>query len=377
MYQKHSANGGNVMKKIVAGILLAGLISTSVIPVYAQAESPEVVYHYYEAYAGKLPAPDGLDASSVSSDSVTITWDAVKGADAYYVYQYDKASKKYKMIDLVTKTKCKVSGLKAETKYTFSVAAAVENDEGYLAQTKSEKLSVKTSAASVDVAAPSGIKITAEKNYITLKWDKVSGADAYRVYLYDKASGKYKVYKNVSGTSCKVSGLSAGTEYKFRVSSLVKVNGKLKEQKKSGIIRSKTKADKKSLPKKGGEWEAPSLEKGNADKLYTCGIGNCTQEYNQYGGIDYYGDIYFSGVKSRAIVSTNSDGDIYFYMLFVPMSYSDFSVWLSVMKDTLSSFSYKYYDGWYTFSAVGLELWTQYDFDYDRMIYCFDNTNMR
>ena len=47
------------MKKIVAGILLAGLISTSVIPVYAQAESPEVVYHYYEAYAGKLPAPDG------------------------------------------------------------------------------------------------------------------------------------------------------------------------------------------------------------------------------------------------------------------------------------------------------------------------------
>ena len=64
-------------------------------------------------------------------------------------------------------------------------------------------------------------------------------------------------------------------------------------------------------------------------------------------------------------------------MLFVPMSYSDFSVWLSVMKDTLSSFSYKYYDGWYTFSAVGLELWTQYDFDYDRMIYCFDNTNMR
>lgn len=95
---------------------------------------------------------------------------------------------------------------------------------------KSKKISYKasgsTSASVLD--APANLDATKTKNSVTLVWDEVEGADAYRVYMYDSNTGKYKVYKTVSGESCKVTKLKSGTKYKFKVVALKKSGGKYK-----------------------------------------------------------------------------------------------------------------------------------------------------
>lgn len=73
-------------------------------------------------------------------------------------------------------------------------------------------------------AALSGVKASSTKNSVTLTWDKASGADMYRVYKYNDKTGKYEKYKDVKSAKCTVSGLKAGTKYKFKVAAYSKNN---------------------------------------------------------------------------------------------------------------------------------------------------------
>jgi hypothetical protein len=55
---------------------------------------------------------------------------------------------------------------------------------------------------------------------VTIKWTPVKGANGYRIYKWDVKDGKYKTVKTVSGgnkKSLKVTGLTAGTSYRFAV----------------------------------------------------------------------------------------------------------------------------------------------------------------
>ncbi len=67
-----------------------------------------------------------------------------------------------------------------------------------------------SAASNAKLKAPDDIKTTATANSITLQWDKVSGADGYRIYMYDSTQKKYVKYKSVSGTKCTVSNLKIG-----------------------------------------------------------------------------------------------------------------------------------------------------------------------
>lgn len=89
--------------------------------------------------------------------------------------------------------------------------------------------------------APKNITASRTADAITLKWDAVEGADRYRVYMLNENTGKYEKYKNVSKTSCKVTGLSAKTKYKFKIAALVEKNGKYSVQTKTPAINVTTK----------------------------------------------------------------------------------------------------------------------------------------
>ena len=91
------------------------------------------------------------------------------------------------------------------------------------------------------LAAPTDIKASKTSSKITLSWEAVSGADAYRVYMYNDETDKYEKYKDVSGTKCTVSGLKSGASYKFKVAALKKSNGKYKAGKQSKAVSVKTK----------------------------------------------------------------------------------------------------------------------------------------
>lgn len=94
---------------------------------------------------------------------------------------------------------------------------------------KANKVAYKyvTAEASDKLAAPKNVKASAKTaDSITLKWDSVSGADAYAVYVYNSSKKKYEKFKTVTSEKCKVTGLKKGTKYKFIVKSLKKNGNK-------------------------------------------------------------------------------------------------------------------------------------------------------
>ena len=111
-------------------------------------------------------------------------------------------------------------------------------------------------SAKTDLSSPKGISVSSTTNSITLNWNEVSGAEAYRIYIMSDeyetgqdeslkmiGSDLYLTYKNVNGNTCKVSGLDTGKTYHFRVSALDKTNKGYEEGKISGEIEASTKGN--------------------------------------------------------------------------------------------------------------------------------------
>lgn len=91
------------------------------------------------------------------------------------------------------------------------------------------------------LAAPTNIKGSVSENKIVLTWNKVSGAKAYRVYMYNAKTGKYVKYKDVGSEKCTVTGLDGDTKYSFKVYALAVENGKYVPQKPSKAVAFRTK----------------------------------------------------------------------------------------------------------------------------------------
>ena len=94
--------------------------------------------------------------------------------------------------------------------------------------------SAVTSIVSLDASFTSK-KVTLKSDYtcttsaVRLNWDKVSGASGYRIYKYDSSAKKWVKVKTVKGgstTTARITGLSAGSKYRFKVKAYKHYNGK-------------------------------------------------------------------------------------------------------------------------------------------------------
>lgn len=80
-------------------------------------------------------------------------------------------------------------------------------------------------------------ELTGEKkgNSVTLKWNKVSGANGYIIFELDGKTGKYKRIDYINGTKKTIKGLSKGT-HKYKVVPTAKYEGKLKSGSASNVL---------------------------------------------------------------------------------------------------------------------------------------------
>lgn len=76
-----------------------------------------------------------------------------------------------------------------------------------------------------DPSVPSGFKTSVTGSTVTLTWNAVEGASLYKVYMYNRETGKFTKYKDVKNPKCRVSGLEANTEYRFKVVAYTKDSG--------------------------------------------------------------------------------------------------------------------------------------------------------
>ena len=140
-------------------------------------------------------APAGATVSS-DENSVTVSWDPVKGATSYDLMLDDKVYR-------TTGTSHKVTGLKPNTSHSYRIR--VNNAHGSSAYSSAKTL--KTTPNPLET-----VRETASQTNITLRWDSVSGATSYDVLFHGNT---YRV----TGTSKTISGLTANTSYNYQVRS--------------------------------------------------------------------------------------------------------------------------------------------------------------
>ena len=147
--------------------------------------------------------PTSLAASSIKANSLKLTWKKQSNASYYNVFIYNKTTKQYDFYQTVNGGKTNyltISGLNANTKYTFRVSAHKNSKDGLLLNSaKSSKLSVYTLPGTPTL---SSAKSSAKKK-IAVKWKKVSGVTGYQIMW--STSSKFS-------SNCKTSTLTGSSK---------------------------------------------------------------------------------------------------------------------------------------------------------------------
>ncbi len=182
-------------------------------------------YSYKDSYTSQitLSAVTGAKVKTQGTTSLTLAWDKNASANGYVVEQY-KGGKWTQ----ITKTASNavvsytVSGLKADTTYTFRI-------KGYVVSGTTEysgeytRLAAKTRIANVGTFKGSAVSGSA----IKLDWSKNDKASGYIIEQYK--GGKWTALattKNNTTLTFTVKGLASATVYSFRIKSFRTVNGK-------------------------------------------------------------------------------------------------------------------------------------------------------
>lgn len=151
---------------------------------------------------------------SAGTERVGLNWTEVKGATGYGVFVKEGKNGKWTRYCMTSKNAKFVSGLTPGQTYAFAVKAYVN---GKWSDVSNVVSAVPTSAKPIITAANA-----AGKNKVALNWTPTTNATGYGIYVYK--DGKWERVGMRGVTGMYVSGLEAGTTYRFAVKAYV--NGK-------------------------------------------------------------------------------------------------------------------------------------------------------
>ncbi|CAF1638531.1 unnamed protein product, partial [Adineta ricciae] len=155
-----------------------------------------------------IEAPSQLQVNSVTDNSATLSWKQVTGASGYNIYRNGGKVNN----QVVTSTTYTDTNLNSGSTYTFTVKAVSSQGSESAA---SSSVIAKTTGEAPAVETPSGLSITGiTSNSVSLQWTASATAEQYNVY---RDGNKVAT---VSVSSYTDTGLSAGTQYKYQVSSV-------------------------------------------------------------------------------------------------------------------------------------------------------------
>ncbi len=158
--------------------------------------------------------PSGLNTSSITTTSATVSWSAVSGALSYDV-DY-KAASSGTWINAATGTtslSANLSGLTQATLYDWRVRANCSSSGSAYSQAQF------TTSSPATCNAPGGLSSSSvTHNSATVSWGAVSGAVSYSVDYKTNASGTWiNAASATTSLSVNLSGLASSTLYDWRV----------------------------------------------------------------------------------------------------------------------------------------------------------------
>ena len=184
------------------------------------------VYSGYNATLAVRTSPSkvtGLTLGGRASDALRLNWNKNTSADGYIVEKYD-GTKWVRVAKITnnTTTTYRVRGLAAGTVYKFRMRAYKMSGATALYSGYTATLAARTSPSKVTGLTLGG----RANNALRLNWNKNTSADGYIVEKYDgtKWVRVAKITNNAT-TTYRVTGLAAGTAYKFRIRAY-KMSGK-------------------------------------------------------------------------------------------------------------------------------------------------------
>lgn len=159
-------------------------------------------------------AVTSVRTTDITQTSAVLRWNKAVGADSYAVYQYRKG--KGWVYVAATKSNSYTLKGKAGSVYQYSVRAVSSSGSMKLYSDLSESCYVVFRPAQTKLVASPG------KNSVTLKWNKVSGANGYEVFI-DTKNGYQKLKTlSASANTYEVTGLKRQTAYTFKVRAYTK-----------------------------------------------------------------------------------------------------------------------------------------------------------
>ncbi len=187
-----------------------------------------------------------LTLKSRTTTSLLYEWKSVKGAKNYRVYV--KNNTKGSSFYITAKSaKVTVGNLTPANEYTVKVAVGRAGKYGDIVYGPYSKENKKhTLPGQVSNLRAKSIKTSSA----TLVWDKMSGAQGYLVYRYYPSTGKYKLIKELAGSSknkLKLTNLKPSSVYCYRVSAYTVDSKKKKTGKKSKLLKFASKPQKSAL----------------------------------------------------------------------------------------------------------------------------------
>ncbi|MCL1945756.1 MAG: fibronectin type III domain-containing protein [Chitinivibrionia bacterium] len=161
-----------------------------------------------------MKAPSGVKAESLTSSSITITWNNFANATGYRIYKSERSSSydTYTEIGTSTTNTYTDTGLPFNTTYFYKVSArndALEGDQSSYVNT------TVLLHAPVNVTA-----VGSSSSSIIISWDAVMGANSYNVYISESSSGLYTKLGNTNSLSYTSSKLATATTYYYKVEAL-------------------------------------------------------------------------------------------------------------------------------------------------------------
>lgn len=234
--------------------------------------------------AASLGAPANVRATAGNA-TVTVTWDAVEGADGYKVVR--SAASLAPVSEECGGTSKTFTNLTNGVEYTFAVYAGVNGE--YSAS------STRVKATPYYLAAPSGVSVSKSNNELVVTWVGVTEADKYEIQVF-KAGTNGQVggtYTSI-GTRYTVSGVKRNKSYYAKVRSVMTVNGA--EQRSAWTSSSSSVG--------GGSSSEGSIF--NLRGSYNRVTGNTTLTWNPINGATYYVIEYIVPNDSRTYTYTSN-----------------------------------------------------------------------
>ena len=176
----------------------------------AAAETEEAVL--LDAADGEPQAAENLNAKGYESFA-KLSWTEGSGTTGNRVWVFDAETGKRIWQSFEGSTSCEVPDLKTDHEYQFQLRAykVVDGEKVFGASTG--KVSFKTAHYVPKAAEKMNVKPGETTAKIT--WTKGSLAHGYLVWVFDVATGNRVFAAKATGTSCNVSGLKLGREYKY------------------------------------------------------------------------------------------------------------------------------------------------------------------